>query len=263
MGICLITGEETSELNGLCVTCGKIWNDSVSRKITETCTKLQLKDKIDQLAMEYESGSANFNNTVGDFLSRVNILECFNKFHDYLREKSEKTYQLFVKVLVNVLENHPFPRVILLHLADFQETARIMQHSSELLRLMMADYKLELEKELKKALSKKQVALKLKHKHRQLQIEMLIFMIVAIVCFVIALFLYIAESSTMLVISTLGIVPALLFIILKVTRYNCFDMSLKIKPHICYQIDLLDIPNSYIANLQSQINRLSELQPAS
>ncbi len=263
MGICLITGETTSELNGLCADCGKKWNESVSRKITETCTKLQLTVKIDQLVAEYEFDSANFKNTLNDFLSRVNILDCFNKFHGYLREKSEKTYQLFVQVLVNVLENHPFPRVILLHLADFQETARIMQQSSDLLRSMMADYKLELEKELKKALSKKQVALKLKRKHRQFRIEMLILMSVAVGCIITALFLYIAGSSTIPLLTLLGVVPTTVFIVLKVSRYNSIDMNLKIKPHICYQIDLLDIPVSYITNLQSQISRLSALEPAS
>jgi hypothetical protein len=263
MGICLICGEATSVPNGLCLECGKRWNDSVSRKVAETCTKLQLTDKIDQLAMEYESGSANFKVSVVDFISRVNIIECFNKFYGYLREKSEKTYLLFVQVLVNVLENHPFPRVVMLHLADCQQTTRIVQQSSDPIRAMIADYTLELEKELKKTLSKKQVALKLKRKHRQLRIEMLILMIVTVVSFITALFLYIAGSSTIPVLTLLGVVPATVFIVLKVSRYNSIDMNLKIKPHICYQIDLLDIPDSYIANLQSQISRLSELEPAS
>ncbi len=263
MGICLLTGEVTSEMNGLCEDCGKHWNESVSRKVNETCTKLHLKDKINQLVLDYESNSPAFKDTVNDLISRTNILECFNTFHDYLREKSEKTYRLIVQVLVNVLEHHPFPRVVLLHLADYEHTARIMQQSSDVLRAMMADYKMELEKEHKKALMKKHTAQRLKRKHRQLRVELVILMVLAVGCFITALFIYIAESSNMTFISLLGIVPVSVLIVLKVTRYNSLDFDLKIKPHICYQIDLLDIPDSYISNLEAQINRLSELEPAS
>ena len=263
MGICLLTGEVTSEQNGLCADCGKHWNESVSRKVIETCTKLHLKDKINQLVLEYESNSPNFKDTVKDLISKSNILECFNTFHDYLLEKSEKTYRLFVQVLVNVLEHHPFPRVVLLHLADYEHTARIMQQSSDVLRTMMADYKVELEKELKKALMKKNTAQRLIRKHRRLRVELAILMVLAVGSVITALFLYIAESSTIPAITALGIAPVIVFIVLKVSRYNSLDFDLKIKPHICYQIDLLDIPDSYISNLQAQINRLNDLETVS
>jgi hypothetical protein len=257
---CLICNEPTSELNGLCPDCGKKWHDSISLKSAENASYLRLNDMIDQIATDYETNSGNLKVSLYSLLKKINIMECMNSVSDYLYAKSERTYHLLVNVLTSVLEHFPFPRVMLLRLSDYQNTARIVQSKSAVLQQMITDYREELTKELKKALSKKQVAQRLNRKHVRLRIELVVLVVVALSAFITALTLYISESAKLPFIFVLGVVPVLLVMVLKETRYGSLDYTMKIKPHISYQIDLMDVPDTYIQNLQSQLDRLEAVE---
>jgi hypothetical protein len=257
---CLINGKPTEELNGLCPECGKIWIDSVNRKFSVTLSCTQRSDDLDAIIELYDAKSSLFPDALNQLIAKVNILECFNSYHTLLLAKSKDAYDFIVMVLTSVLEHHPFPRVMLVRLIDYPNTAKVIFKASSLIRKQLIEYKEETKKELTKSITKKQSAEKLKRKQARLRVEFIIFNILSAIAVLGGLFLFIQERFSILVLIGLVAALMLLLLILKFTRYSSLDMNLKTNPYLNYQIDLMDIPDSYLSNLKIQVKKLEDLE---
>lgn len=259
MAMCSICKEPASEQNGLCADCGKHWNESVIRKSQDDVPVSRYADQIEKLIIENESGYSGFKTTVNALLDKTNILETLNEFSETIRSRSSSTYQLLLTVLKNVLEHYPFPRVVLIRLIEFPATARVIIDNSDKVKSMINEYTSDTQRELNKSVSKKEMAVKMKRKQIRLRIEFAGLIVMSVVLILISLFLYISESIQSGLLA--GLVAFLLssLIILKFSRYNSLDMSFHTNPRLSYQIDLLDIPESYIHNLEVQLQKLEEI----
>lgn len=256
---CLICRGPTAESNGLCPECGKRWIDSINSKPIVDIATLSLADDADKIIQTYESESAELRPVVMTFVDKVNVLQGLNSIQKYVASKSTLTHQFLVKVLQGVLEHYPFPRVMLIRLADYPEISRDVQASSPVLQQLIAEYVDDLKKELQKAMSKKQSAGKLKRKQKQLRIELILLTVLTVFALLSALYFYISESAPSSYLIVLAVVPVMFLFIMKVTRYANLDMNMRTNPHLSYQIDLMDIPETYIENLRTQLSRFGEL----
>lgn len=253
---CLICRGSTMELNGLCPDCGKRWIDSINSKTAVDIATLHLAEDAERIINSYEAESSELGSVLNEFVEKINIIQGLNAVQNYILSKSIATYQFLVKVLQGVLEFYPFPRVMLIHLADYPELSRELQTSSPVLQQMMTEYVADLKKELQKAITKKQTAVKLKRKQKILRAELILLTALTIFALLSALYFYISESAPSSCLIVLAVVPVLLLFVMKVTRYADLDMNLRTNPHLSYQIDLMDIPDTYIQNIRSQLARL-------
>jgi hypothetical protein len=259
MSKCLVCSGSTNEKNELCLNCGKLWNESLIRRTPQEASILQLQMAADKLILNYESGSLQLSSALNDLAVSTNMLDFMEQVSAYIREKSTDTYRYLLKIVRAVVEYSPFPRVLLIRMLDCPSVVAQLKDQSVVVSQQLADFVAELSKEKTKALSKKQTASMLKRRQLRLRIEFIVLLVLAGATTIAGLFLYVAQTIS----PTLGLalitVPVGLTVLLKFVRYNSLDGNLKTNPHLTYQIDLLDIPDSYIENLNQQLGKLEKL----
>lgn len=259
MNNCLICKKATDEANNLCPECGKIWNDSVSRKEAEEYSHMHTIDQYDAVIRDCESGSPSLQLSLNAIVSEVNILVSLNNVMDYISSKSTVTYQFLLTVLQNVLEYYPFQRVMIIKLTENVNIASLVANVSPVLSRMIADYIADIRKELSKSLSKKDTARRLILRQKRLRVELIGLIILSILSGLTALILYISGQSEPLMLLVVALVPFIVLVVMKLTRYSSLNGNLKTNSHLSYQIDLLDIPESYINNLKTQLQKLEAI----
>lgn len=259
MSKCLVCSGLTHEKNELCLNCGKLWNESLIRRTPQETSLLQLQLAADTLILNYESGSLQLSTALNNLAVSTNMLDFLEQANTYLREKSINTYQYLLKIVRGVVEYSPFPRVLLIRMLDCPSVVAQLKEQSVVVGQQLADFVAELNKEKTKALSKKQTASMLKKRQLRLRIEFIVLLVLASASAITGLFLYVAQTISPTIGLALIVVPVLLTVLLKYARYNSLDGNLKTNPHLTYQIDLLDIPDSYIENLNQQLGKLEKL----
>ena len=259
MNNCLICKKATDEANGLCPDCGKLWNDSVSRKEAEEYSHMHTIDQYDAVIRDCESGSPSLQLSLNSIVSKVNILVSLNNVMGYISAKSTVTFQFLVIVLKNVLEYYPFPRVMIIKLTENVDIASVVANVSPVLSRMIVDYIADIRKELTKSVSKKESATHLIHRQKRLRVECIGLLIFSVLSVLTALILYISGQSEPLLLLVVAVVPFIVLVVMKLTRYASLNGNLKTNAHLSYQIDLLDIPESYINNLKSQLQKLEAI----
>lgn len=259
MSKCLVCSTDTHEKNELCLNCGKLWNESLIRRTPQDLSAIRLQLIADTLILDYESGSVQLKSTLNELAGSANMLEFLEQANTYLRQKSMATYQYLMRIIKGVVEYSPFPRVLLLHMLECPAVVSQLKDQSVVVKQQLVDYVAELNKEKTKSLSKKQTASMLKKRQLRLRIEFIVLLILAGATTITGMFLYVAQTIS----PTLGLaliaVPVALMLLLKFVRYGSLDGNLKTNPHLTYQIDLLDIPDSYIDNLNQQLEKLEKL----
>lgn len=256
---CLTCGEDTTEITGLCPDCGKMWSESLGRRSQDEVSIHRLNDLSDRLIRDYESGSPELKHTLEDIGNSVNMFRFLEIVNTLLLQKSSATHRFLYTILRKNIEHSPTPRVVLLRMLEFPQVAGVLRQESEMVERHLQEYQLEMQMELMKSISKQKSAQKLKSRQHRLQREFMVLLAFAGVSALAALLLYVTQIITpVLVIPMVG-VPLLMLLIAKATRYSSLDANLKTNPHLSYQIDLLDIPESYIDNLNEQISKINRV----
>ncbi|OJX91176.1 MAG: hypothetical protein BGP01_12180 [Paludibacter sp. 47-17] len=229
------------------------------RRTPQDLSAIRLQLIADTLILDYESGSVQLKSTLNELAGSANMLEFLEQANTYLRQKSMATYQYLMRIIKGVVEYSPFPRVLLLHMLECPAVVSQLKDQSVVVKQQLVDYVAELNKEKTKSLSKKQTASMLKKRQLRLRVEFIVLLILAGATTITGMFLYVAQTIS----PTLGLaliaVPVALMLLLKFVRYGSLDGNLKTNPHLTYQIDLLDIPDSYIDNLNQQLEKLEKL----
>ncbi|MCE1155923.1 MAG: hypothetical protein LWW91_07375 [Bacteroidales bacterium] len=225
------------------------------RRTPQDLSAIRLQLIADTLILDYESGSVQLKSTLTELAGSANMLEFLEQANTYLRQKSMATYQYLMRIIKGVVEYSPFPRVLLLHMLECPAVVSQLKDQSVVVKQQLVDYVAELNKEKTKSLSKKQTASMLKKRQLRLRIEFIVLLILAGATTITGMFLYVAQTMGLALIA----VPVALMLLLKFVRYGSLDGNLKTNPHLTYQIDLLDIPDSYIDNLNQQLEKLEKL----
>ena len=259
MAKCLICEKAADDLSSLCPECGKLLNENVSRRLQPELSGYRMNDLADRLIRDVESASPATKQSISEIASNDSLLHFMEHCHEYLKLKSPTTHRFLLSVLKAVLENSPSPRVMLIRLLEFPAVVGMLRHESDSIKMQLYDYEQELQRELTKSVSKKLTARKLKRRQLRLQYELIALLIFAGLSAIAALLTSLAQIipplAGVIVVGAL----ALGLLVIKLSRYSSLDANLKTNPHLSYQIDLLDIPDSYVDNIREQLKKIQPL----
>lgn len=143
-------------------------------------------------------------------------------------------------------------------LDDTNNTIRLLkQHEN--LYTYYSEVRDDFKKDLSRSLSRKKRAETMKKRQNKLVIEWIVLIILLIIANIGVLFVMMMNAYNGLLVAGSLIGSLLLMIILKLTRYNSFDMNLRTIPQLAYQIDQLDVPDNYLEHLKIQLEKITKI----